>query len=640
MTTKNFINVLALVIIFMAAPLTATAQTGKRAKADTYFKNFDYARAIPLYERLKEKEMAQDSLVLYLADAYFFTSNWEKTVENYSGFQKQGSVLPAQQVFRYVHALKSIGDISTANSVANAYINTNKEEVNTPLWQEIKQTVVPVNAIKTAMRIKELDINSGYADMTPSFFEEGLLFASARDTGTVVKRTHGWNQKPFLDLYQVSLSASLEPVGKARKLNGNINTKVHESSPVFNKDGTTLFFTRNLKAAQRNGMSSLGLFSAVRDANDDWRETPLPFNDVTFSTAHAALSPDGKTLYFSSNRPGGFGNTDIYRTAIENNGSYGPIINMGKEINTAGHDSFPFIDAEGRFFFSSNGHAGFGGLDVFTVEQDQDFEIANIFNMGDVLNSPADDFGFIVNTKNGQGFLTSNRSGGKGDDDIFGVMLLEPVQLPLVQPGIVLNAVTKERLPNVDIFFSDATGKENGKVISDARGGFSISVPLSSKNGTLKAYKNDFLPQKQEFGRANTSNDTLRVYLQPEEDLAKLLKLDPIYFDFDKATILEVSKRTLDILVAYLKNNMEVNVQIGSHTDSRGNDGYNLALSGARALETKNYLVSRGIAVQRLQANGFGESQLKNKCANGIDCSEDEHRLNRRSEFMVVTKIE
>jgi len=638
MSTKNYFKILAIILPICFMATTINAQEGKRAKADNFFATYDYAKAIPLYEQLKERDGDLESLLLPLADAYYFNANWKKTVENYQVFQEMGNALPAQQVFRYIHALKALGAVPTANKVASDFLEIHKGKENEPFWTEIEKSLVPTNNLKTALRIIELGINSPYADMIPSFFEDGLVFASARDTGKVSRKIHGWNQKPFLDLYQVPLVGGNEVGVKARKLSGDINSKWHDSSPAFSKDGKTMYFTRNLVSENKDEVPGLGLFIATQNANGDWDTESLPFNDTSFSNAHPALSPDGKTLYFSSDRPGGFGYTDLYRVAIAEDGSYGKPMNMGKEINTAGHDSFPFIDAEGRFFFATNGHPGYGGLDVFVVGLGKGAPITPIFNLGGALNSIADDFSFIVNTENGKGFVTSNRKGGKGDDDIYGVTLMEPLRLSYLLEGIVVNSKTDERLPQTAISFIDDKVIPNSETISDAEGSFKVTLPMKERTYTLKAMKDGFIPKTQDFSAAQVGAEPFIVYLDSQEDLAELLALDPIYFDFDKATILQVSKGTLDILVSYLKENSNVSIQIRSHTDSRGNDGYNLALSGARALETKKYLEAQGISPTRLTAKGLGEGELKNRCENGVDCSEDEHRLNRRSEFIVVTK--
>lgn len=621
-------------------PLIVIGQNEKRAKADVFFKNYEYAQSIPLYEQVKLKDKTELTVLLFLGDAYFFTSNWAKTVENYELYQNKGGSLPSKQVFRYIHALKGLGEIFKANRVATAYtIEHNSNGVDT-LWEEINNTKVSKNDLDIKLTVTTTDFNSTYADMTPAFYGDVLVFASARDTGNLIQRRHGWNQKPFLDLYQVSLNNGKNSKGVPRKLPGATHTIWHESSPVFSKDGLTMYYTSNLPTEKTNTISRLGIYKAVLDRNGDWVKHQLNINGPNFSTAHPWLSPDGRTLYFSSDRPGGFGQTDLYKAVIKEDGNLGVPINLGESINTAGHDSFPFTDEQGHFFFASNGHPGFGGLDIFVVGLKEGKVTTPVFNVGEKLNSTADDFGFILKNDERLAFMTSNRSGGYGDDDIYRVELLEPIVIPSFLRGVVLNSKNKNKVPNAEVLYIDSLRETRISVLSDEMGVFEIELPKGRDQFVVKTYKQGFVPNRKEITPSDYEDDSLTIYLDPEIDLAKTLKLDPIYFDFDKATLLEESKSTLDILVDYLNKYPSLVIEVRSHTDSRGNDGYNLALSGARALSTKDYIVSQGIDPNRLKALGMGETRVKNNCENGVPCTEEEHRLNRRSEFIVLKGME
>jgi outer membrane protein OmpA-like peptidoglycan-associated protein len=489
-------------------------------------------------------------------------------------------------------------------------------------------------------QIQELDFNSPYADITPAFYKNGLVFASSRDTSSISKREHGWNAQPFLNLYHVTANPDYDTFNIPKELSDILNKKWHESSPVFTQDGNTLYYTRNSeKSPKNNNVSRLMLYKATFNSDLKWIEEKLPFNDMTFSNAHPALSLDGTILYFSSDRPGGFGSTDIYRVAIHNDGTYGIPENLGSKINTTSHDSFPFVSREGYLFFASNGHSGFGALDIFVTDLAENLNNMLIFNLGETINTAQDDFALILNSAKGIGFMTSNRPGGKGSDDIYKIKVLESIKLAQAFEGIVLNRKDRTIIPNAKLEVLDAMGNILATTTSDAKARFNFLLSTNLKEIKIRATKEKYYETLESFDKIALKSDELVLLMDPEIDLALELQLDPIYFDFDKATITNRSKKTLDILVRYLNENQGLHIQVRSHTDSRGNDKYNFELSDRRAFSTKAYLEQRGIKADRISSKGFGESELKNDCKNGSFCSDKDHLFNRRSEFIISNKL-
>ncbi len=266
-----------------------------------------------------------------------------------------------------------------------------------------------------------LNINSRYSDYAPSFHQEELVFSSSRDVNRVTKSFDAFNNQPFLDLYAASKGTDKQRI---KKLKGKINSKFHESSPVFSSDGKTVYFTRNNYSNKKSKTSTEGnVLLKIYKANyqdGKWINVrEVPFCSDEYSVAHPTLSPDGRFLYFASDMPGSLGKSDLYVVSVHEDGSFGTPENLGNQINTEGRETFPFMSDNGKLFFASDGHIGFGGLDIFMAMSNQD-DVVEIYNLGEPINSSEDDFTFIINEKNKIGYFASNRKGGKGDDDIYG----------------------------------------------------------------------------------------------------------------------------------------------------------------------------------------------------------------------------
>ena len=367
----------------------------------------------------------------------------------------------------------------------------------------------------------------------------------------------------------------------------------------------------------------------------------LPFNNDDYSVAHPTLSSDGKTLYFSSDMPGSLGASDIFKVSINADGSFGEPENLGPQVNTESRETFPYV-LDDVLYFSSDGHPGLGGLDVFAVKLDGSSN--EVINLGKPLNSMQDDFSFIVNVK-GKGYFASNREGGQGSDDIYGFVETEPLKFECISKlaGVTKTKDSGEILADARILFMDGNTIVS-ETVSDNAGKFEISLDCNIAQYTIVADKEGYVGTKQTllFEKKPTTDLVLELTKeQPKTPVAgtnllEYLKLNPVYFDLDKSNIRGDAQESLLKAVAYLKANPNVKIEVQSHTDAKASNGYNQRLSERRAKATVAFLVANGIEKTRLVEKGFGESQLSNGCLDWSKCDNKENELNRRSDLIII----
>src|SRR5690606_31905223 len=476
-----------------------------------------------------------------------------------------------------------------------------------------------------------------------SFYgDDKVVFASTRNTESP---NYAWNDTPYLDLYAATMSGNgtlenIEPFSEA------INTDSHESNAVFTKDGKTMYFNRTNATRKKDDEDKIAHIKIYKAelVDGNWTNiTALPFTSNTYSTEHPALSNDEKTLYFASDMPGTYGSFDIYKVAINDDGTYGAPENLGTTINTKHREQFPFISDYDVLYFSSIGHEGFGGLDVFRSNM-----VNGVFdtpvNLGSSINSSLDDFAYVIREKDNKGFVSSNRS---GFDKMMAFTREENILTKYQVKGIVQDKNSKELLTGALVTLFD----EAGNVLQDTLVGdkayylFKIEPNKKYKvRGTRKAY----VPQDVEFSTNSDGQVQHNIYLSLEsfadteerikKDEAGELKieLDKIYFDFDKSKIRNDAATTLNVLVDLMNKYPSMEVEVSAHTDARGNDQYNLDLSKRRAASTLEYLVSKGIDRNRLKSIGYGEMQPLNNCTEPNMCTDEEYDVNRRCEFKIL----
>lgn len=634
---KIHITILAIFISFYSGRISGQILK----KADKLYHNYSYAEAIQMYNKLLEKGKSNPQVIEKLGNAYYFTANYEKAANTYQKLVEDEQANISKEVYyRYVQSLRSLKQYEQADQEMDKLINDFSVQDNrAKLFLKNRDYLKRIRSRVGFFKVEEADFNSGRSDFAPSFYNKQLVFTSARDTGLLVERVHKWNNEYFLDLYQVEIDGKSR---KVKKFPAGVNTKHHESSSVFASDGLTMFFTKNNTADEKTisderGVTRLKIYR-TDFVNGEWEVAKeLPFCADSYSTAHPALSPDNQTLYFASDREGGFGGSDLYAVAIKEDGTYGEPKNLGASINTEGKESFPFISNNNILYFASDGHPGLGGLDVFAIPLEA--ENVTAFNLGTDINSTADDFSYIINDSLLQGYFASNRS---GIDNIYKVFqekenLLEAIQANYTRVTDSISAKELELDSTVALQEKQWYNQDGEKLQqSEIKEMLTTNTPIAyDKDGKpvslkdwMKKRNKNFVPEEE--GSKEVAKNAVG------EDIAPAISKDRIFFEYDQWVLSEASKNILQELANYLQKHPNLHIDIRSYTDSRATEVYNLRLSNKRAKATAEYLWGLGIQKKRVKYRGYGESDLVNRCDSAADCSEQEHAQNRRSEFIII----
>ena len=625
------------------------AQKAKIAAADKKYNSYAYIDAIQTYERLAEKGYQSVEMFEKLGNAYYFNSDFEKAVQSYEKLYQLQSELAPEYFYRYAQSLKATGKEKEAASILAKFENKSSDDSRSKRLKNNTDYLEDIKANVGIYTIENAGINSKYSDYGSTIVDNKLIFTSARDTGGVGQRKHAWTGEHFTNLYAAGVNGELIPSNPVR-YDANVNSKFHEATPVFTKDGNTMYFTRNnyldgKKGKDANKVTLLKIYKATL-VNNRWTNvTELPFNSNNFSTAHPALSPDEQTLYFVSDRPGTIGQSDLYKVAINSNGTYGEPINLGVEINTEGRETFPFVTKDNQLYFASDGHPGLGGLDVFTTKINNDGSFGEVENDGAEVNSPKDDFGYYRDSEINKGFFSSNRDGGLGSDDIY--RFTSKDKCKQILKGIVTDSATGETLAGVQLILLNKQYKVIAETTSDALGYYAFDVNCR-RIYHVRANKKDYTSKETKLRTPEVTGETkLDIQLESTicrvavgDDLGKCFGIKMIYFDLDKSNIRKEAALDLAKILDVLIQNPTIKLDIRSHTDCRQTAKYNMALSDRRAKATIAWLVSKGIDSSRLTGRGYGESQLINDCGceptNASNCTEEQHQMNRRSEFIIT----
>ena len=573
------------------------AQENKIKKAEEEFSNYDYIDARKIYLSVVEDGYKSAQVFEKLGDTYYFNSEYAeantwygKLMDNYPD-----QVRP-EYYFRTAQTLKSVGKyeeskkmmekfkLSSPSNLANSQLNN---------WQSFENLT---NSEGKNFKVTNITSEMAGSDFGPAFYGDKIVFASS-SKNTEGSKVHDWNGQPYLDLFEAEIGENGN-LTNVISLKGDINSPYHESSAVFTRDGTTVYFTRNnyidgKKKRGKKRLVGLKIYKATKIDERTWGNVQeLPFN-------------------------------------------------WGPNINTEQRETFPFISEENTLFFSSDGHFGLGGLDVFRVSKNNDPDVAEIINLGQPINSNQDDFGFIVKENEKIGYLSSNRDGdqGSGSDDIYAIA----ENCNAVIYGAITDANTNDPLEGSVVYLLDENSNVVSQKITGANGNYEFDNEIDCQKQYVIRASNDekeYLSNEKVVLTPQGSN-MLQVDIAltppdcPINDLGCRLDLQPIYFDFDKHNIRSDAEVELAKILQAMKEYPQLRIHIESHTDSRGNDDYNVQLSERRAKSTLEWLVNKGIDRSRLSSKGYGESQLINNCSNGINCSEEEHQLNRRSMFII-----
>nr|WP_315252046.1 OmpA family protein [uncultured Flavobacterium sp.] len=723
------------ILLIVFAIQFTQAQQQDLQRANRLFEKTYYSEAIPLYEKISLKNQSIE-VIQNLGDCYYYTNQYDKAqAQYYILFQSTSKELKEDFYFKYAQTLKSRGKYTEANTVLrNYYQASNNKTAVEKLDKDIK-SLSNVTAIGERFVIVNLELNTPNSEFGGVVFGDNLVFAAVKKKPNLFDKTYKWNNEGYLNLVSIPLKNTNAKDSIVNYFSKELKSPMHESNVIFTKDGKTMYFTRNnyingKRGKDTNKISNIQIYRAEL-LNDKWTNVmSLPFNSPEYSVEHAALSPDEKTLYFSSDMPGTIGSFDIFSVSVDGL-TYGVPTNLGENINTPKREQFPFVSKDNQLYFSSNGLEGYGALDIF-VSDIHNNSYTKASNVGLPVNSGYDDFAFYINSDTKNGYFSSDRPAGKGKDDIYSFketkeLLIEDCKQYIA--GIITDTDSHLALENATIILKNIDNQELEKTITTADGKFSFSVACESKlslfvtkenytqnsksltisnernksndgsmeirsqeiikkeeqlaSEKLKAVELAALEQKrkddaialqeQKIANANAleskklaelaviqqlkadkliadkkqkelaeakKKERTAAIIAAEKDVIKdkdrlIIKTDPIYFDYNMWYIRKESKKILNRVVELMNKYPEMVVEIGSHTDNRGNAKFNADLSQKRADATRNYILEQGIPKNRIQAKGYGESVPIVKCVPDNTCDEEQHELNRRSEFVI-----
>ncbi len=632
--------------MFCLFTVLGSAQENKELKADRNYNDYAYIDAIAIYTRLANRGYKSENMLRKLGNANYFSANYPEAAKWYEQLLEMNSEVEPEIYFRYSNALKSIGEFEKAELYLKKFSETNKTDSRATSFLKKPNYLKDIENQKDKYTIGNVNFNSSYSDFGIAFWQNNLIFGSNRPERLMHEKTSSWDGQPLSALF----FKENDKIKSFKKLTSKFNI----STPVFTKDGNTVYFTQNNVIGKKRGYSEdhstfLKIYKA-EFLNGKWTNiTELPFNSNEYSCAHPALSSDEKTLYFASDMPGTLGDSDIYKVAILGNDTFGKPENLGSKINTEAKESFPFVTVENELYFSSNGHLGLGGLDIFYIDLKEADTVVK--NVGEPVNSSFDDFAVFINEDNKTGFFSSNRPNGLGADDIYTITDIyhAPKEIPYTQSfsGIVLDRLNSDKIANVKITVLDANFKPLTETITVNDGSYK-TINISGEPGAIvyiRAEHEDYITDEKRIILPETIGETkVEIKLDKRivevgrgDDLAKVFEIENvIYFDYDKSNIRPDAAVELAKVYEVLSEYPKMKIDVRSYTDSRGSDAYNQKLSDQRAKGTIDWLVNEGIAKNRLTGKGYGETVLVNDCTDGVECTEEQHQKNRRSEFIIT----
>lgn len=602
--------------------------------ADEHYNNYEFVQAAEYYQKLVRGAKTDAYIYQQLADCYYNVFNSVEAARNYGRLIDREPAQDAEIYYRYAQMLKASGRYETSNAVMRQFAKMVPEDQRAISFMRDPDYIPQLRAQEELFTFEDTGINDLKGSDFGAFLtrEDTLYFASTR---AGKGKTYGWNDQPYLDLYRARYKSVENPLTEVEEVS-EINTPYHDGPATISTDGQTMYFaTESFREgnyvkdkAKRIKLGKVSLFRATKKGKKWSNIEPVPFNGKDYSVSNPSLSADGKTLYFASDMPGTTGGMDIWKVAIYEDGSYGTPINMGSQVNTEGRESFPFISEDNKLYFASDSRKGFGGLDVYVV--DLEIPQAEPKNLGSPINTAKDDFAFSFYPSKSIGFFSTNRV---GRDDIYKAIPICNTEMYIT----VMDERTGEKLVGASVGILDEHKNLIETRISDHRGIVEYVVDCN-KFFTLYVSMEDYESKIVEVPLHKGGRQLINVSLRPIEVIIKKeeILLGDIYFEFDKSNITRQGAFELDKLVQVMKRNPDMRIKVASHTDSRGNDAYNLRLSQNRAKTTVQYLLSKGIESHRLESEGYGKSQPKVDC--GADCTEEQHAINRRSEFIILKK--
>jgi outer membrane protein OmpA-like peptidoglycan-associated protein len=616
-------------------PFQSSVQKGNKS-----FGKEEYQSAIEHYQAALKKGRTGAEVNFKLAEAYRLSNRLPQAEEFYKAALDARKT--EETMFRYGMALKANGKYEEAATQLQSYLAVASNKTFIKLAQQevnnLKQVASIVNTPTYKIVRPVLAANTAASEFSPVILNNEVIFSSSRE-----EAKYKGNGEGFLNLYVVPVADTGNTAAPVRPFSTQLNApEVHDASPAFTNDGRTMVFARS-NTGKKSGTANVDLYISQYKTGE-WSEPRLAsFNDPVAWDSSPAFSPDGRTLYFSSDRRGGQGGRDIWMTTLDAGGRFSRPVNLGAAVNTPGNESFPYVAADSTLYIASDGHPGLGGLDVFRISGD------SVINMGTPINSVGDDFSILI-TGEDQGFFASNRAGGQGGDDIYSFVKRQPKLVNFFVDGRVLerNQTNNTTTPmaNVRVTLQNAQGVKVTEATADARGNFTFKLDSASVYSVIAertgyfAARNSVITQGKTPPQDQLTKPLTEIRLTTTLTLAKIVKnkaivVENIFYDYDKANIRPDAAVELDKLVQTLVDNPTITIELSSHTDSRGVDIYNQDLSQRRAQSAVDYIISKGIDKKRITARGYGESRPVIRNAK----TEAQHQQNRRTEFK-VTRID
>ncbi|MES2794827.1 MAG: OmpA family protein [Bacteroidota bacterium] len=662
---------LLFILIIPSVFNSCTSSKSSLSGGDKYFEKGEYELAIKEY--LSSSSANSPKTLYAIAESYRLSNRPLKSQEYYEKAANAGLKEP-ELPFRMAYNKKINGDYTAAKQLLESYLKGDSLNASNVIYAKKElnnlSKIDSLKLVKSFYEVKPIEgLNTNGSEFSPIVYNGELIFTASKK-----EDIYKSNNLPFLGLYKSKLLTNQQS-SKVELFSKNLfDEAVNEGTATFNKEGNVLVFARGNNGSKK-GAADVDLYASTKDASSQWSVPQLiSISDSAAWDSSPAFSSDGRTLYFASNREGGLGGIDIYRVNMDASGRFGTPQNMGRSINTPGDEMFPFAAKDGRLFFASDGHPGYGGLDLFVATR-RDGKI-EVDNLGTPMNSRFDDFA-LTNSENKKGYFSSNREGGQGDDDIYYFEDTSPD--PVVEPPVIAkteepkktdpsvptvpkivryflagNITNKEGIPldsakirlidlNTNLQSAEAITIEDGKfgtfsleteaeysILVERPGYFTKRIPFNMVGKEI--------PQDQLIKlETDTTFYVSTVLEKPALNLVvnNVFSINPIFYDLDKSNIRMDAAPELDKVVQALEDNPTVKIELGSHTDSRSSAEYNQSLSQRRADAAIKYIIAKGIDPARLRAKGYGESQLVNQCADGVVCTEEEHQQNRRTEFKV-----
>ena len=651
-------------ILFLLGIFFTSCHTDKLSnkKALKHFDKGEYELTIKELLPLAQKGFQLDQTNFLLGESYRLSNRITQSLPYYQQAQAKGYVDKMLPYYMAISA-KSIGNYELTKSYLNEFVKSKPSrlyQIKSEIELENLGQIPDLLKKQSPVTLQALTGNTSKTEFDAKKIGDELIFTSSSKP-EIYKN----NGLPFLGIVKAPLKNPGEIGNQSIFSSALFKENANDGTPAFTKDGTTVVFARGNTGKSKDPSPDVDLYMSKKTGNA-WSEPErLSISDSLAWDGSPSFSADERTLYFSSNRRGGKGGVDLYRVPIDNSGRFGRPINLGSTINTPGDELFPYVSANGKLYFSSDGHPSIGGLDLFVASRNET-EIV-VEHLGVPINSIGDDFAISFSDST-QGYISSNRPGGKGDDDIYFFKSTgSEDRWWTTAPPPVIDTLNKKIVNYfVQVKVVDPSGnpidsvkinvRKNGQTLSNEKTnkkGFIELIDLAENDELVfKCDKEDFITVRSSFSmegktipesllKKEMTDTTFQVTItmdRPEigKEISKLYEINSIYYDLDKADIRPDAAEELDKIVQFLSDNTQMNLELGAHTDARASTGYNLKLSQRRAESAVNYIIRRGITKDRIKPKGYGESQLINECSDGVECPEEMHQQNRRTEFKII----